>query len=430
MGLLSTRRGDDKVRRWALIALADVGKPDTCRHVIGDILKDFSNDVLTAAAAVATLRKLERTQEKLQALNGVDPQVQTLATLQYHDNQPQLSIEIDQAEPDILKLAFLVVGFDRAPPNLFHPRHGNADIVGVLGSHHDSGVSQYSVWAIAENDNLNLENLGIPLRSIENQPSNVRGWMFRLIAADTRTAQAHREYIELGASDPEGEARFGLAFGMRDTYYDGLEPLALDWLSVETDPETQSALIDHVVRQSGRAPDYRAAALEVYQRFGPDTLERQRMEYNAHAAGLPIFQEFRKIAYDGYSDLFRGPTIMTNNTTIHGSVQGGAISIGGNATNSGTSNVAFTPLVIETIRSELTKGTYEIQQLDLDQGAKEAALERLAAAHADPTPSKISVAVESLQKIESGSRSLVKIGQAAASLAPIIHNLGRAAGLW
>jgi hypothetical protein len=143
----------------------------------------------------------------------------------------------------VLKLGLIVVGLDRAPANLFHPRHSNPEIVKVLGSHHDSVVSQYTVWAIAENDSLGLSDLGIPISSIETRPPNVRSWMFQLIAMSPATAKANLEYIELGAGDPHPEARLGLAAGLRETFYDGIEPLVLDWFYSESDQKSRRACL-------------------------------------------------------------------------------------------------------------------------------------------------------------------------------------------
>ena len=79
-----------------------------------------------------------------------------------------------------------MVGLDRAPPHLFHLKHDNAAIVKVLGGHHDSVVTQYSIWAITENPGLGLANLGVPLHTIEQQPGNVRAWMFQLVGMSLR----------------------------------------------------------------------------------------------------------------------------------------------------------------------------------------------------------------------------------------------------
>ena len=81
-------------------------------------------------------------------------------------------INIETASPDILKLALIVVGVDNAPEHIFHPRHRNEEIVRVLGAHDDDLISQYSIWAVTENDALNISHLGVDLKDIESQWSS------------------------------------------------------------------------------------------------------------------------------------------------------------------------------------------------------------------------------------------------------------------
>jgi hypothetical protein len=73
---------------------------------------------------------------------------------------------VENASPDLLKLALVVVGLDRAPQNMVHPRHDNSQLVRALGVHHDNVVSQYSIWAITENQSLGLKDLGVDIRNI------------------------------------------------------------------------------------------------------------------------------------------------------------------------------------------------------------------------------------------------------------------------
>ncbi len=147
-----------------------------------------------------------------------------------------------------MKLALVVVGLDRAPPNMLHPRHDNPQLVRALGGHDDNIVSQYSVWAITENPSLRLGDLGIDIRGIEQQPANVRAWVFRLIAMTPEDAERNFEYLELGMRDPVAEARAGLAIGLKDTFFDGLEALVLDWFTGEHDAEVRQHLLDHMIK--------------------------------------------------------------------------------------------------------------------------------------------------------------------------------------
>jgi hypothetical protein len=351
--------------------------------------------------------------------------VRVLAALQHIDaaklDQSGLPINIEIATPDVLKLGLIVVGLDRAPANLFHPRHSNPEIVKVLGRHHDSVVSQYTVWAIAENDSLGLSELGIPISSIETRPPNVRSWMFQLIAMSPATAKANLEYIELGAGDPHPEARLGLAVGLRETFYDGIEPLVLDWFYSESDQEVSQSLLDHFIRQSQKCQNYEETAIEFHERAGVGSVARQRME--AYAAGTPLYGKLQQISYDGSNDLFRSMTIM--NMTINGGIQAGAVSIKGNATNSGTTNVHYQA----TIQTELTKAIREIHTSIADPELKEQALEHVRAAQADPTPDKLTKAFGILGKIEAVTAKVAGVGTSITTLGTLGASIAKLAGL-
>jgi hypothetical protein len=412
-----------------LNALAQFGRRDISLNAVLDLLKNLNDEPQTAAAAIAAIYRMQPNETQIISSFGMfDPQVRVLAALQHIDaaklDQSGLPINIEIATPDVLKLGLIVVGLDRAPANLFHPRHSNPEIVKVLGSHHDSVVSQYTVWAIAENDRLGLSDLGIPIASIETRPPNVRSWMFQLIAMSPATAKANREYIQLGAGDPHPEARLGLAVGLRETFYDGIEPLILDWFYSEADQEVAQSLLDHFIRQSQKCQNYEETAIEFYERAGVGSVARQRME--AYAAGTPLYGRLQQISHDGSNDLFRSKIIM--NTTINGGIQAGAVSLAGNATNMGTTNVHYQPQTVKAIQMELTKAIHEINTSTADPDLKEQALEHVKAAQADPTPDKLTKAIRFLGKVEAVTSKAVNVGTSISTLSTLAASIAKFAG--
>lgn len=202
VGLLYTQRSDGKVCRWALIALALFGREERCVEAILDVLKRYADDPQTTAAAIAAVYRLSRNPTEHLKKHSFDEQMIALAALQHVDatklDLSPLPLNIDDASPDLLRLALIVVGLDRATINLFNPKHDNAQMVKVLGGHHDSTVSQYSVWAITENPSLGFNDLGIDVRAIEQQPANVRCWLFQLLGMNVKLARRHYEYLNLG----------------------------------------------------------------------------------------------------------------------------------------------------------------------------------------------------------------------------------------
>ncbi len=111
--------------------------------------------------------------------------------------------------------------------------------------------------------------------------------MDHLLAMNGADASEYMEYFELGMQDPDPEARAGLALGLRDTYFDGLEPIILDWYTSEGEVEVSQYLLDHLIKQARHCPHYEVMATEVYESEPTGSATRQRME--ATAAGTPLF---------------------------------------------------------------------------------------------------------------------------------------------
>ncbi|MGK9168361.1 hypothetical protein KXR53_18765 [Inquilinus limosus] len=367
----------------------------------------------------------------IDALDIFDPQMRTLAALQHVPPQAldlrSLPINLEAASADTLKLGLIVVGLDRAPANLFHPRHGNADIVKALGAHDDPIVAQYTVWAVAENDNLTVDDLGIPISSVESRPGNVRGWMYRAVAMHTPSAVKYQDYIANGAGDTDAEVRLGLAIGLKDTYFDGLEAVVLDWYINEEDSEVSQSLLDHMVRHSDKCYNYEQCIVERYESEGKNSLLRRRME--GLAARTTLYLRLMRISYDGSSDLFRGEIIVSNNTTINGGVQAGAFAIGGNASNSAATQIHYESKTVEAIQGELAKAIRGVHESGCTPNIKEEALEHVRAAQIDPSPDKITKAIITLKKVEAAASQIAGIGSAATSIGTTIVTLGKLSGL-
>lgn len=424
--LYSHGPNDSKVRRWALNAVARIGRQATSSVAVTHALQTYAQDPQTAASAIAALFALSPADAfaRLKKDHDFPEDLMVLSALQ-HAPQSALdavkaTVNTNSATVDVLKLALVAIGLNRAPEHIFDPRYTNSVIVKDLGTHNDVIVSQYSVWAICENPMLGLKDLGIPLKDIESKPANVRSWMFRLIAANDTDRATGLEYVELGSRDSDVEVRAGLAMGLGDVFFDGIQPLVMDWYGSETDDDVRLRLLDHIVRQADQSPGYKAEALRVYKADGTTTRQRERME--AAAAGQELYTEFRRYAYAGGATLFDalpqhgGVTIMNNSINISGNVTGSAIAQGGDATTT-TSASPFSVEVTQAIQSELAKAQHEVQTAAIDQAVKDEILSLIRTATTKPTPETLSPVMTGLKK----AAGLVVAGsQAAAGLASVI----------
>lgn len=418
---------DEKVRRWVLNALARIGDEGTCLPAVLHILKNHGDEPQTLASGIAAVYKLCVRQNPGQVLAGIhfDPQMRTLAALQHVPANKldlgDLPVNAETAAADPLLLALLVVGLGRSPDNLLNPRLSDGEMVRALGKHHDPIVSQYSVWAITENDKLRLAHLGIDLKDIDSQPENVRGWMFQLLGIEATETEPHWEYVRLGMSDPAIEARKGLAVGLKNTFVDVFEPMVLDWVTAEGDPDVRLHIMEHIVRQAEKSRPYHRFAIEIYDGEPPDSPLRKCME--ASAVQMPIYTEFRQIGA-GAKDLFGGGITMVKNQWNIGTVTGGAVAVGeSEATNYGTTNVqVLSQQQVQTIQSELAKLEAALHESEgLPEDKKKDALTHVAAAKEDPSPSKVGKVIDFIGHLGT-------LAEAGTALAPYATALGTALG--
>jgi hypothetical protein len=422
---------DLKVKRWALNAIAQFGREQTCSEAIGHALKKYGDDPEIAAAAVAALFHVSKSaQKQLERSNIIDKDIVVLAALQQVPasklDMSSTRVNIEKSEPEILKLGLVVVGMNKAPAHLFDPRHDNAAIVKALGGHHDQIVSQYSVWAITENPSLSLSDLGIDLKNVDRQPANVRSWAYQLVAMD-KNAAAHVELIRQGAEDQDVEARRGVTLGLRETYFEGLDEFVTDWLFSEHDDEVRSSLVDHIVKQAPKSPNYEETAIALYSKEADGSKARQRME--AAAAGGPLYTKLRRISVAQDRDLFaaamreEGTTIVTNNTFHIGSIAGNA-AFNGDAINTGSMPINQTANIVNQLVEALEKAASIVDKSDISADLKAEVAKAVAAAKSKPDKSLLKSAFEWLGKAQTAIVKTAQGAKAAQDLAEIGTSVG------
>jgi hypothetical protein len=175
----------------------------------------------------------------------------------------QLKIDIESADVDLLKLALIVIGLNRDIQHLFHPRFENGDIVRALGQHDDAIVRQYSIWAVTENAALDLAHLGVPFDRIVSEPEDVQAKLLELGASSIVDLTERQDLILAGSSYPSVLAREGLAKGLLNTFYDGIEGVTLDWCRTEAEVRVRLLLAEHFGRYADCLPSYDDIATDI-----------------------------------------------------------------------------------------------------------------------------------------------------------------------
>lgn len=434
LGALASDLSDEKVRRWALSALSNLGQAKQSWSTVFNVLTKHIDEPQVVSAAIAALYKLDR-RGAGSAIKGKDflpPELIALSALQTVPagqlDLRDLRINIEKAEPTTLKLSLVLVGLDKAPDNIFHPNYTNGSMVKELGGHDDGLVSQYSAWAVAENPHLTVSDLGIDATRIDDHPENVRSYVYRLFAAEKAYSKQQHELICIGASDASSEARLGLAVGLRDTFYDGLDVVGMEWVIEEREEDVRDHLLDHISRNARFSGAYERIALEFYDAAEDNPGRRRRME--AAAAGSPLFAAFRRKALkeeEGrlFGDMERSPTV-TNTFNNYGTIQG-QTSVAGTNTVEGNQQNMLAINEAEKAREALGQVKFEIDAIKLPESLAKEASVAIAGAQAEPTKDRLGAAVSALKKvqqavtsIEGAAGSAVKIGTALATLASLI----------
>lgn len=429
LGVLSSATSGEKIRRWALSALTYVGRKEVSRNAVLRAISDYPDEPQVLAAAIATLFKFDGSaaQKVISHLGTCTPEMIALSALQTTDPKhldlSHLNLNIETAEPVPLKLALLLVGLDRSPENIFDPKHSNAEIVRVLGMHHEPIVSQYSVWAAAENPSLSAADIGVDLRDIDGQKPNVRSYVYRLFAEESAVSSQRHEIIVQGSKDTDNEARLGLAIGLRDSFYDGLEGVTVDWFHEEDDQEIAAYILDHMIAQAAKVRTYETIALEHYEFATGDMKKRFRME--ASAAGTKIYGDFKRKSIEQEVGLFglMGGSVTNNNSFINNGTLQGAVSQSGQAVNRGSMQAALTGSQAQDAWNILDEIVAEIDSVPLADDIKGEVQQTVSQAKEQTDKERLGAVVDVLEKAEKGLKAVSGMADHAVKIGGLILGL-------
>lgn len=294
-GLVLQSEQDLKVVRWCLNALARFGRFSNSRFYVEATLRKYAGDPEIEAAGVAALCHMYRGSiDEIEALHDIDPVIWKLAALQNTDPSRielgGLKINIDNADPAILRLALITVGLNRDIENLFHPKHSNSVFVRRLGQHPDDVVQQYSVWSVIENRRLVFDDLGVSLNTIEDLKPNVQSKLYQLVAERDPDLHRRLEITERGSCVAPDDAREGLAKGVKGHFYDGLEGVTLDWYGQEKNRVIRGHLAEHFSRFADECAPYEPMVMRINEEE-----PRLRDRLLLGAEGKPLYSKLKAV---------------------------------------------------------------------------------------------------------------------------------------
>ncbi|WP_017958718.1 HEAT repeat domain-containing protein [Rhizobium leguminosarum] len=242
--------GDDLlVRRWSLKALGLIGDPDDTRRIVDRLKVESDREAQTWGAAALLTNAQGRGVKEIceEAKLEKDTSIILAARLYATDTwikEKAEPVTVSLNDDDLtLKWAIFLAGYNRAPVDLFSPKHANETFLGELNHHTSVEIVEYSVWALWERPEYNVTHLRVDTGNVAKYPESVRKWFYRLMTKSPDLNGFGPDVLSDLRRDTSVSAREGLARGtvdLRGQIYDGE---LLDWVVQERDENVQEVLL-------------------------------------------------------------------------------------------------------------------------------------------------------------------------------------------
>lgn len=289
---------DNLVRRWSMKALALIGHRDDFHRIVARLKAEEDTEAQTWGMTGLVKNAEGRSLRELRHLTGLpDTAAIALAARLYAPdswivrNAEQPVISIDDADLT-LKWSTFLIGYDRAPVDLFHPKYSNEVFLGELNLHDADDISEYSIWALWERGEFGVGYSRISLHEADKRPESVRKWIYRLATKSPLQAGLDPDGLATLRLDASSRAREGLALGIPE-----LSPLlfgrrVMEWASAESDPQVVESLLASMAMR-GEHPDYADAVRQRFTKAPADGPLRRRLL--AASEGSPLYSDLRRI---------------------------------------------------------------------------------------------------------------------------------------
>lgn len=422
---------DEKVRRWAFNALAQIGEEADVSLMLQP-WRDNRDTPEVFAAGLTALAHLLNKDALLGVLKQANVELDAGALMALGQQTGSFAAELAEVRLDIyratiaeLTQATLLIGLKKAPDTLFSGRFPVSDVIGDLNTHDDLIVAQYSFWATVEHPDLGLPSIRVLPSDFSKLPPNVQGWAYRTLTKDGALAFQHYDAI-VEASESKHEAvREGIATGLRHIFYDSLDVTVADWFLEETSSDVRNVLLEHMAMHIAKSSAYRDEVLKAYRDAATGSILRSRLE--AANRDEEVALEMRKINFQmGDPQLFASVagSTMNNTQNFNGPTNVGGISNSGTGNqgpvqiiSSGEALAAVAPILLELL--QVLEGKPEAEAAEGALITKEAA--------ESPTKGNVSRVVDWLVKMKDGGEALHGLGGLASSayekLAPLLGHL-------
>ena len=413
---------DSIVRMYAFKAIGLFGNPDDAEIVVARLKheQDFETQTWGMAALIGVAG--DKDLDTVFRETGLDNSLPLLLAGQLYANPKWTTdnyrpIVVPEGSDRItMKWAVLLVAYNKAPENLFSPRHDNRVFLGELNSHDVDEVAEHSTWALFEHPAYGVDDYQIDLHKVPKLPPNVKKWAYRLLMTDPEGAKIDCAALSQLRKDRDLPAREGLALGLDRFTVEGASRVVLEWYEGEREEPVREILLEHMARESSVA-DY---ALEVTDAFKSAPVNGHfRRRLLAAAQGKPLYSQLqRQIAVEGLTnagmsrDLLGGDFFMGSKVEIGGDNNGFVAGGDQNAQNMVAGDmIASANEAVQTLTNEKSnqKEVLEaiLKVLTENKGFKDGASEAVATAVADiakdPSPKNKMTLFGTLKALVSGA---------------------------
>lgn len=308
------------VRRWAIKALALIGHPDDFQRLIDRLRVEEDSEAQTWGITGLIKNAEDRGLKAICDMAGLEnSSAITLAARLYAPNSwiaaqsdhPRISLDTDELT---LKWATFLIGYGKAPEDLFHPHFSNEIFLGELNAHDSPDISEYSIWGLWVRPEFGAGYSKIPLSDAKKHPESVRKWLYRLGTKSPEAVGLDKDALSDLRRDSSARAREGLATGIADLEAAAFGMEVLDWYSAEPDEQVRENLLASMASRSGESADYSDAVEQKFADSAPDSLLRRRLL--VASSGNALYARLKRIdvaearAKQGLLEYGAGPVVM------------------------------------------------------------------------------------------------------------------------
>ena len=421
-----------EIARWALKILAEMRNPDDYHILLARLKAPPDNQQYFAENHAWTVVAFHAVANSTQVIEAYESGVlnKDAISLIAHElaEVPGLipgdfpRVNIQKADPVLLKCACVCMATSRNNRNIYDPKFKQTEQLVALNSHDVAEVAQYSIYAMWRMPQIKFGQLGFAPHTLLSRPKDVRRWTYRLLTKQQKEFFRNRDFFEdILVREIDATALEGLALGTRDVWYDGIEIPVIDCFNSAQDDRVKNAILEHMARQSDHCSSYPELVVETYRNNASQVLKARIKEAAATTALYGKLEQLDDAANRQPNFIFEGElhvTKITQNFSGGHNVIGVNTLGGDSKDNNVKQSIKLTPKTVELIDKIQSFAKQKSQSKEADT-----VVTSLQELKKEPTTSKLQNALESIRKWSGATTIAVEIAALAKDFADATKEL-------